>query len=247
MKGWPRYRLQSPDDPPAGSPPPKADPPAPKTIPVDVLPEELRDRPEAEIKFLLGHMVTALGERNNAVDELKTQVAEMRTKMGAPQPPATPDPDDDKPLEELILENTEKALDKYLEKKGYVREVAGISEQVGETTFALVASEIDDFEEHEDSVRKILEVGKLAPTKKNIMGAYTMALGQKQLAEKQRTGRRGTGSIPPSNAPPAPDPNKDEPKLSTLEQEVMRAHGISDPKVWANMRDNPPEIKLRTS
>jgi hypothetical protein len=247
MKGWPRYRLQSPDDPPGGDPP-KGDPPPPKTIPVDVLPEELRDRPEAEIKFLLGHMVTALGERNNTVDDLKTQVAELRNKVGnSPPPPATPDPDADKPLEELILEDTEKALDRYLEKRGYVREVAGISEQVGETTFALVAAEIDDFEEHEDAVRKILEVGKLAPTKKNIMGAYTMALGQKQLAERGRTGRRGTGSIPPSNAPPAPDPNKAEPKLSALEQEVMRAHGVKDPAVWAAMRDNPPEIKLRTS
>lgn len=244
MKGWPRYRLQSPDDPPGGGDPPK-DPPPPKTIPVDVLPEELRDRPEAEIKFLLGHMVTALGERNNDVDKLKEQVAELSGRNPAPPPP--PDPDADKPLEELILEDTEKALDRYLEKRGYVREVAGISEQVGETTFALVASELDDFEEHEDAVRKILSVGKLAPTKKNILGAYTMALGQKQLAEKQRTGRRGTGSIPPSNAPPVPDPNKDDPKLSNLELEVMRAHGIKDPKVWANMRDNPPEIKLRTS
>jgi hypothetical protein len=118
---------------------------------------------------------------------------------------------------------------------------------VGETTFAMMSQELDDFDEHEDAIKNILKVGKLAPTRKNILGAYTMALGQKQLAEKQRTGRRGTGSIPPSNAPPPPDPNKDEPKLSTLEQEVMRAHGISDPKVWASYRDNPPELKLRTS
>lgn len=245
MKKWPQYRLQSPDDPAGGDPPKPADPPAPKTISLDVLPEELRDRPEAEIKFLLGHMVTALGERNNAVDELKEQVAALSGRVAAP--PAVPDPDDDKPLEELILENTEKALDKYLEKKGYVKAIDGISDQVGETTFALVGQEVDDFEEHEDAVREILKIGRLAPTKKNIMGAYTMALGQKQLSERQRTGRRGSGSIPPSNAPPAPDPAGDAPKLSSLEQEVMRAHGVTDVKVWATMRDNPPELKLRTS
>lgn len=247
MDRWMRWKyrlLDNEGDDGGGGDPPKP-PPPPRAVPVEILPEELRDRPDAEIQFLLGHMVSALGERNNEVDTLKEQIAELRGEVrGAPKPPAAPDPDADKPLEELILEDTEKAIDRYLEKKGYIKAVAGLGSEVGETMLSLISQEIDDFAEHEDTIREILKRGKLPASRENIIGAYTMAVGEKHFTEKKKGGRK-SGSIPPT-APPAPTPPAEEPKLSTLEQEVMRAHGITDPKVWATYRDNPPALKLPT-
>ncbi|MGD9631354.1 MAG: hypothetical protein AB7V18_19115 [Pyrinomonadaceae bacterium] len=246
MDRWTRwkYRLHDEGDAGgAGGDPPKP-PPPPRAIPVEILPEELRDRPDAEIQFLLGHMVNALGERNNEVDTLKDQIAELRGEVRTPKAPPAPDPDAEKSDEELILENVEKTLDRYLERKGYVKTVQGLGSEVGETMISLMSQEIDDFEEHEATIREILKRGKLPATRDNILGAYTMAVGEKHFAEKKKGGR-GSKSIPPS-APPAPTPPVDEPKLSTLETEVMRAHGITDPKVWAQYRDNPPALKLPT-
>jgi hypothetical protein len=256
MKRWPFYPLQSPegDPPPTGGDPPKdpppkgaPPPPEPKTIPIDVLPKELRDKPAAEVQFLLGHMITALGERNNEVDALKDQVAELRGAISAsPKPDPKPDPHAGKTMEELILEDTEGALDRWAESRGYGRVVDGLTSEIGETMFAVLGTQIDDLEEHEEDIRKILKAGNLAPTKRNILGAYTMTVGQKTLEAKQRGGRKGTGGVPPTPAGDPP-PTPAEPVLSELEKEVMRAHGITDTKVWADMRDNPPQLKLRTS
>lgn len=246
MDRWMRWKYRLHDnegDDGGGGDPPKP-PPPPRAIPVEILPEELRDRPDAEIQFLLGHMVTALGERNNEVDTLKEQIAELRGEVRSPKPPPAPDPDDDKPLEELILEDTEKAIDRYLEKKGYVKTVQHLGSEVGETMMSLISQEIDDFEEHEETIREILKRGKLAATRDNIIGAYTMAVGEKHFAERKKGGRKST-SIPPTGNPPPPPP-QNEPQLSTLETEVMRAHGITDPKEWIKYRDNPPALKLPT-
>ena len=114
-------------DPPEGDPPKEGDPPAaPLTISLEALPEDLRDRPEAEIKFLLEHMVNTLGSRNNQVDELKDQIAELRGVVSV-TPPAEPDPNDAKPMEELILEDVDAALDRWAAKRGYVKGMGDLS------------------------------------------------------------------------------------------------------------------------
>ncbi len=109
----------------------------------------------------------------------------------------------------------------------------------------MVSKDVDGFDEHEDAVRKLLKDGKLALTKTNIMGAYTMVLGEELLKEKAREVRAKGGSIPPSNAPP-PDPDEKDETLSALETEIMTAHGITDPKEWIKYRDDPPALVLPT-
>ncbi len=238
--------LDPPKDPPAGDPPKEGDDPPkePATISLDVLPDDLKDRPEAEVKFLLSHMITSLGSRNNEVDDLKTQIAELRGVVGA-TPPADPDPDDEKPMEELILEDVDKALDRWAAKRGYVDAVGDLSNRVGEAEFSMVSREIGDFDEHEEAVRKLLKDSKTPATRHNIMGAYKLALGESVIAERARDARANSGTIPPSIPAPEEPPESDA-NLSDLETEVMRAHGISDPKEWIQYRDNPPELKLPT-
>jgi hypothetical protein len=110
--------------------------------------------------------------------------------------------------------------------------------------FTTVSGQIEGFTEHEDAVRKLLKDGKLALTKTNIVGAYTMVLGENILAEKAREARANL-DVPPSDPSPPGDPEKDV-ELSALETEVMTAHGITDPKEWIKYRDKPPELKLPT-
>jgi hypothetical protein len=232
-------------DPPA-DPPKEGDPPAPTTISLEALPEDLRDRPEAEIKFLLEHMVNTLGSRNNQVDELKDQIAELRGAVLAP-PPAEPDPNDAKPMEELILEDVDAALDRWAAKRGYVKGMGELSERVGEAEFSMVSGGLPDFAEHEPQIRKLLKEGNLPANRQNIMGAYTMAVGNAVLEGRARDARADAGGIPPSNTPPPP-PSGDEPTMSELETEVARAHGITDPKEWMKYRDGVglDELKLPT-
>jgi hypothetical protein len=239
------------DPPPAGDPP--ADPPKegdpppaePGTISLEALPEDLRNRPEAEVKFLLEHMINTLGSRNNEVENLQTQISELRGAVSV-QPPAEPDPDDNKPLEELILEDPAKAIDRHLASRGYVSAVGDLSDRVGEAEFSMVAGQVEDFADHEAQIRQLLKDGKLPATRQNIMGAYTMALGTKVLETRARDVRGTSGTIPPSNAPP-PDPAVDTPVMSELENEVARAQGMSAEE-FTKYRDSVglDELKLPT-
>ena len=237
------------DPPPAGDPPvpPKeGDPPAPPaTISLEALPEDLRDRPEAEVKFLLDHMISSLGSRNNEVDTLKEQIAELRGAVSV-TPPAEPDPDDAKPMEELILEDVDKALDRWASKRGYVQGIGDLSERVGEAEFSMVAGQVDDFADHEAQIRQLLKDGRLPATRQNIMGAYTMALGTKELEGRALAARGRSGSIPPSTPTP-PDPSGGDPEMSELEKEVARAQGMSA-EDFTKYRDTVglDELKLPT-
>lgn len=228
----------------------EGDPPKdpPRAVSVDVLPEALRDRPESEQKFLLEHMVQSLGKRNKEVDQLKQQLSELKGRVDAtPSKPPEPDPHEGKSITELMLEDSEAALDKYMESRGYVKAFDGLAGRVASTEYELVKANIDDFEEYEEDIQEILKEGNLAPTRENVHGAYTMAVGARALAEKNARRRGGGGSIPPS-PPEPPEPKEDEVKWkSDLEKEIAHAHGISDPEEWYKHGvDKPMELKLPT-
>lgn len=249
-------------DPGGGGDPPKKDPPKsggdkggkgdppepPKTISLDVLPESLRDRPEAEQKFLLEHMVQSLSKRNREVDELKERLAQLDGKIQATPPkPPEPDPHEGKSITELMLEDSEAALDRYFEKRGYTKAFDGLANRVASTEYAMVKASIDDFDEYEDDIQTILKEGNLAPTRENVRGAYTMAVGAKALADKEARRRAGGGGIPPS-PPEPPEPKETEVKWkSDLEKEIAHAHGVTDPAEWyEHSADKPMELKLPT-
>lgn len=231
-----------PKDPPGGGDPPK-DPP--KTVSLDVLPEELRNRPEAEQKFLLEAMVTSLGTRNTEVSTLREEIAELRGGIEANKAPPEPDPHEGKTLSELMLEDSEAAMDRYMEQKGYVKAFSDLSGRVGNAEFEMVASKIDDFAEYEEDVKTLLKEGNLAATAENVRGAYTMAVGSRILADKAAKSRAGGGSIPPSSPPPDLKEEGEKPALSSLETEIAAAHHMT-PEEWVKARDEPMELKLPT-
>lgn len=234
-----------PATPPKGGEPPKK-PEASGAIPLDVLPEELRDRPHAEQKFILEHMVQSLATRNREVSDLKEQIAELRGAVSAqPKTPAEPDPHEGKTITELMLEDSEAALDKYMEARGYVNAFNTLSGRVDSAELSMVRAEIDDFDEYEDDVKQLLKEGKLAPTRENVRGAYTMAVGNRVLEKKARERRAAGGTVPPSSPPP-PDPEKDAPQLSQLETEIAAAHGMSAEEWIESKKDAPLALKLPT-
>lgn len=241
-------------DPPEPKEPPKGekggDPPKdpPKSVSLDVLPEALRNRPESEQKFLLEHMVQSLGKRNKEVDQLKQQLSELKGRVDATPPrPVEPDPNEGKSITELMLEDSEAAMDKYMKDRGYVKAFDDVSNRVASTEYMLVKSSIDDFDEYEEDVQEILKEGNLAPTKENVRGAYTMAVGARTLAEKSARNRAGGSNIPPSPAEPPKEEGDDVQWKSELEKEIAAAHGVSDPEEWySNTYDKPMELKLPT-
>lgn len=237
-------------DPPSKDPPKGGDPPAEPEgkVSLDVLPKELRDRPEAEQKFLLENMVQSLSKRNREVESLKEKLANLEGRVDATPPkPAEPDPHEGKTVTELMLEDSEAALDKYMEERGYVKAFDDVAGRVASTEYELVKSSIDDFDEYEEDVQEILKEGGLPPTRENVRGAYTMAVGAKTLAEKNAKKRAGGGTIPPS-PPEPPEGEEDEVKWkSDLEKEIAHAHGVDDPEEWyANSYEKPMELKLPT-
>ena len=255
---WPIYELMEkppdldkpgdsgdpPKDPPKGKDDPPKDPP--KTISLDVLPEELRDRPEAEQKFLLEHMVTGLASRNKEVDELKTQLFELKGAVEANKKPPEPDPHEDKSMEELMLEDSSAAMDRYMESRGYVKAFDGLSSRVDSAEYAMVAAEIEDFAEYEEDVKELLKEGNIAPTRANVQGVYAMAVGQR-VVQARELKRREAGSTLPPSSPPSPDGDKEEAKfVSALEEEIATAHGMNAEQWKENQADIPMKLNLPT-
>jgi hypothetical protein len=93
----------------------------------------------------------------------------------------------------------------------------------------------------------LLKEGNLPANRQNIMGAYTMAVGNAVLEGRARDARADAGGIPPSKTDP-PAPTDGDATMSELETEVARAHGITDPKEWIKYRDGVglDELKLPT-
>ena len=83
----------------------------------NVLPEELRDLSEAEIKFHLNQMVSAVRGQNDKVSALRQELDEIR--RGISEKPKEP-PRPEKPLEEEILEDPEAAVVRVLQKRGFI-------------------------------------------------------------------------------------------------------------------------------
>lgn len=234
-----------PADPPKGGDPPK-DPPPPATISVDVLPAELRDRPEAEQKFLLEHMVTGLASRNTEVEALKLQLAELTGTVNANKAPPEPDPHEGKTMEELMLEDSDAALDRYMEKRGYVKAFTGLESRVDSAEYSMVAADIDDFEEHREAVDLLLKEGKLAPTRANVRGAYTMVIGAEALKAKELVRREAGNTLPPSSPPPPEGDDVEAVFVSSLEEEIATSHGMSAKEWKESQADVPMKLKLPT-
>ncbi len=231
-----------PKDPPGGGDPPKdppKDPPEPAKISVDILPDDLKELPEAEIKFHLGQMVAGLRASSEKIGTLE---GELRDAKGPPKPKEPDKPD--KPLEELILDDPEAAVMVVLERAGLVDRFDRLERDIGESAFTTVAAKVPGFEEHEDAVRIILKESKVLSTPENIMGALQMAVGRKALEAEEREARKKLGTVIPKEPP-----DKDvvvHPKMSGLEKEIFDASGMTE-DVWFENKAGGFDIKVPTS
>lgn len=219
-------------------------PPPPRTIPVDALPEELRDLSERELTFFLSRTLSGVREQNAQNRALAAEVAELRSRVEGTAPRREEeDPHKGKSLAELILEDPEAAIEQVARKKGWIKGMEDVDDKASDALFSSVASKIDDFEEYEDTVREMLRRSNSPINRATIIGAYTMAVGQKAIEGRAKAGRKSQNPEPP--APPKP-PAATRPEESDLEREIREAHGKS-PDEWAKHKEGEFAIKLPKS
>lgn len=242
MKRWPMYRLM--EEPPEGGGDPGGgggDPPEPITFSADVIPEEFRDRPAAEVKFLLQHMATGIGQRAQEVEDLRSQLADVKSKI--PEVVVEPDPKDEIPLEELMLTDAPAAIERFLKETGYKKAIGSMDERLGNAEMRALEADLPGFKERKEDVVKILESGKLPQTENHIRAAYDIVRGREAITAEGIELREGI-TEPPS--PAAPDVKEEAGTLTDLEREIMRAHGVTDEAEWIEARDKPIEVKVPT-
>jgi hypothetical protein len=215
------------------------------SIPLDVLPEELRGMSENEIKFFLSRTLSGVKATNETNAELKAQIAELKGRMDERPTPVVPkekDPDDEKPLSELILENPEKAIERVAIQRGWISSLEITGRKADEALFSAVASKIDDFSEFEDDVRNIIKESNAPVNQETIARAYEMAVGKRSLAEKR------TARLKDLNAEvvkPDVKPDVTLPEEGDLERTMREAHGMTREK-WEKYKGDSFDVKLPT-
>lgn len=188
---------------PVADPDPVVDPdPEPavtevETISRDVLPEELRGMPADEVKMYISAMRRGLVARTT---ELETLRAEAEGK-----PPAAaatvetyeiPEQMSKEDLQALILDDPEKALDYYADRKFGARFMA-LEDKAGETAIINGRAVHEGFDDVEKEVRIILDK-VTSPTAEGVKLAYEVAMGRKAIATAATTRARTLSSEPPS-------------------------------------------------
>lgn len=215
-----------------------------EVIPRDVLPEDFRDRPASEVKFLLRRLTEGVRDRNNEVQTLKEQLQEVQARLESPPEPDEPEEYRDLPTEDLLVEDAEAAILRVLKKNGMIDAFQNHERRLDETEFEIVARSIDDFTEYEDDVRQILKESGTRPTRQNIMGAYTMAVGHRTLEERQRKSRENV-SIEESK--PKQDERQDDlPELTGLELEIFKASGMTREEWDQYQADKAVDVEVPT-
>lgn len=196
----------------------------------DVLPEDLRGKSEAEIRFMLNQMVTGTKGAAKKIQELENKLRQMEEKPKEPEKPK-------RPYEERILDEPDAVIEEIVRERfgGTINE---LQKQTGEAAFATVKTDprFSDFGEYEDEIREILSEAQMPATRENIMGAYTMAVGQKTLQEReaQKRQQQNQGIERGGDPPPAEDKT---PEITGLEREVMIASGFTDEKEWLKYKN----------
>lgn len=209
----------------------------PRSVPEDALPEFLRGRSADEVKRAIAEAFDGAKQANSELRNLKGELDQIKESL---RPKAEPDPKDEKPLDELLYENPEEAIDRVIRKR-YGSRFAGLEEQVGSTTLATLRSELPDFTEVEDDVDDLLKRSNAPRTRANIIGAYKMALGERAMAERAQASRKAA-------APERPKPPKEEgkkPQISSLEHEIAERLGLTDEE-YITSRDTPMNVKVPT-
>lgn len=207
-------------------------------VPEDALPEFLRGKSPEEVRAAISQAFQGSQLANQELNQIKRKLAELEgSAKKEPEEPKEPE----KPLDELLYEDPEAAIDQVIRKR-YGSRFAGLEEQVGSTVFATVRSELPQFDEFEDDIRTLLKDSGAPATRANIIGAYKMALGDRALQEMHQKNRKAANPEKPKAKPPKPK----GPQLSDLEREIAAGMGMSA-EDYANARDNEDfKVKVPT-
>lgn len=231
-----------PKDPPKGDPPPPAksiEPPKVATIPLTALPEELRDKSEAEIQFTLGRLISGITQANETNRDLRAQLEDAKR---VPEPEPEPSPHEGKSMAELFEEGEhEAAFDAYLDKKGYIGAVTDTRDKISSMEYDSVRREIADFDEHRDAIDTILK-DRPNVDARTVRAAYTMARGAATIAAEDKATRALLTPEHPEGDPPEPKVERGE--MDPFEKEVFEASGMSEER-WHEMKgDVEVEVPL---
>lgn len=197
----------------------------------DVLPKDLQGKSEAEIRFMLNQMVTGTKTAAKRVQELEQRLQEMESKPKEPEKPK-------RPYEERILDEPDAVIEEIVRER-FGGTISELQKQTGEAAFAAVKQnpQFEDFGEYEDTIREMLEEANAPANQQNIMGAYTMAVGQKALEERQQKKREVESQGIERGGDPPP-PKNDKPEIQGLEREIMIASGFSDEDDWRRYKNS---------
>jgi hypothetical protein len=206
------------------------EPPKVATIPLTALPEELRDKSEAEIQFTLGRLISGVTQANERNRELSSR---LEAAERVPDPEPEPGPHEGKTMAELFEEGEhEAAFDAYLEKKGYVGAVTDTRDKISSMEYDSVRREIADFDEHRDAVDTILK-DRPNVDSRTVRAAYTMARGAATIAAEDKATRALLTPEHPDGDPPEPKVERGD--MDTFEKEVFEASGMSEDR-WHEMK-----------
>lgn len=201
----------------------------PQMIPAEALPEQLRGRQPSEIKLILDHTVAAVQRAADENRRLKEELDTSRSR-GISTPTGTGGEEKPtKPLEELILENPEEAIDQVIQKR-YGRRLAELDSNVGEAVYDSLRNREPGFAEYEDEVREALRRGNLPAKRDHIVGAFLMAAGRKALEEKRQKNDPGKATASAGGSRTRDEKPEKQDKLTDLDREVAREMRMSEEK-----------------
>lgn len=209
-------------------------------IKMDMLPKELRElvegRSEAEQKVILNNLVGTVRRQQDTIRKLEAKPA---------TPTAAPDekPKPKKPPEEAILEDAEGVVLDVISRH-FGDRFTKVEKAVGDSALGSIRSEDPEFSEYEDEVKNILNESKAEYTRENILGAYTMAIGSKQLAERRRLTASNHNPETPKTPADGPEPKTRE--YTQLEKDIAAAHRKTPEEYFAHV-DFATELKVPTN
>lgn len=208
---------------------------------VDVLPDELKGKSEAELKFILKNMTSTIRSQHQRLQELQ-QGGRQPQGGKEKEPEEKEEKKPSKPLEERILEDPEGVIAEVVQRR-YGGVISQLDSRTARSELAAARAEIDDFGEYENEVLDLLKEAGQPATYENLVGAYTMAVGNR-VVEERRQGRQkqlgmenGGGSNPDEDTKP-------KIQLSDLEKEMAQAHGMTEEQ-WVQARDGDITSQIR--
>lgn len=216
-------------------------PPATVGLNAEVLPDFLRDKSEREIKFYLNQAFSSLETQQDQIRSLRHQLEESETTSRREEPP-TP-PENDTPLEELILTDADAALTKWMRKRGLVDRFDSLEGRVGDLAFSDLRGEFPDLRKYEKEIKKTLRDSGAPVNQNTILGVYKMLKGEEYLEQQRENARSAASSTPPT--PPSGDEGNKKPQISDMERTFATAQGMTEEE-WIQHRDNEMSIKLPT-